>query len=148
MQLITKTLDKMKILLISSLLISVLTSSCQVHWDNTTDWKLYRYQGNELFSISLDSLHSFQNITLAKDSMNNYLSGVTIKHPKAATRWMGGYIATCQSGGASRKVVISNYGGFFYDQKAGAYYQLPTEKIDDWLSFLQTSYMTMIKKGD
>ena len=138
----------MKTLLILSLLISVLTSSCQVHWDKTTDWKLYRYQGNDLFSISLDSLHSFQNIPLAQDSMNNYLSGVAIKHPKAATHWMGGYIATCQSDVGLRKVVLSNYGGFFYDQKAGAYYQLPTEKIDDWLSFLQTSYITMIKKGD
>lgn len=138
----------MKILLISSLLISVLTSSCQVHWDKTSEWKLYRYQGNELFSISLDSLHSLQKIPLSQDSINNYLSQVTIKHPKAATHWMGGYIATCQSNGGLRKVVLSNYGGFFYDQKANAYYQLPTEKIDDWLSFLQTSYLTMIKKNN
>jgi hypothetical protein len=138
----------MKILLISSLLISVLTSSCQVHWEKTTNWKLYRYQGNELFSISLDSLYSFQYIPLAQDTMDNYMSQVKIKYPKAATRWMGGYVATCQSDGGLRKVVLSNYGGFFYDQKANAYYQLPSEKIDDWLSFLQTSYLTMIKNGN
>ncbi len=135
----------MKIYFLAALLISVVTSSCQVHWDKSTNWVLYRYQGNELFSISLDSLNSFQNIPLAQDSMNNYLSQIKIKRPKAATRWMGGYIATCHSDGGLRKVVLSNYGGFFYDQKANAYYKLPTEKIDDWLSFLHTSYLTMIK---
>lgn len=138
----------MKILFISSLLISVLTSSCQVHWNKTTDWKLYRYQGNELFSISLDSLNSLQNIPLAQNSMAIYLSQITIKHPKAATHWMGGYIATCQADGSLRKVVLSNYGGFFYDQSANTYYQLLSEKIDDWLSFLQSSYLTMIKKDN
>jgi hypothetical protein len=138
----------MKLILIFSLLITALFPSCQVHWNRTSHWKLYRYQGNELFTIPLDSLHFLQNIPLAQDSMDHYLSEVKIKHPKAATRWMGGYIATCLSDGDLRKIVFSNYGGFFYDQKTGGYYQVPTDEIDDLLSFLQNSYITMINKKD
>jgi hypothetical protein len=137
----------MKIIFISGLLISVFTSSCQIHWDTTSNWRLYRYQGNKLFNISLDSLESFQSIPLPQDSMNYYLSQVTIKHPKADIHWMGGYIATCQLQGSLRKVVISNYGGFFFDQEAHSYYQLSTEKIDAWLSFLLNSYLKMINKS-
>jgi hypothetical protein len=138
----------MKIFLTTGLLLSVLASSCQIQWDKTSTWRLYRYQGNELSNLSLDSLHSLQYIPLAQDSVNYYLSQAQIKHAKPGTRWMGGYIATCASEGTLRKVVLSNYGGFFYDQQANAYYQLPSEKIDDWLSFLHTSYLTMIKKDN
>ena len=78
--------------------------------------------------------------------MGHYLSDIQVKHPNGATRWMGGYIATCEYDGMLRKVVFSNYGGFFFDQTTGGYYQLPEGKIDDWLSFLQNSYITMINK--
>jgi len=145
MQLVTK-LYKMKIILISGLLMSVLTTSCQVNWNKTSNWTLYRYQGHGLFSISIDSLHSFQNIPLSQDSIQFFLSQVAIKHPRANTQWMGGYIVTCQIEGSLRKVVISNYGGFFYDQLTKSYYQIPTEKIDDWLSFIQNAYLNMIGK--
>lgn len=57
---------------------------------------------------------------------------------------MGGYLATYNLGGALRKVDISSYGGYFYDEKTGTYYQMPIEKIDAWLEFLRNSYTNLV----
>ena len=40
-------------------------------------------------------------------------------HPNGPVAWMGGYIATCDLDGVVRKVDISKYGGFFFDEKTG-----------------------------
>jgi hypothetical protein len=59
---------------------------------------------------------------------------------------MGGYIATCKLDGSLRKVELSNYGGFFYDEKTKVYYQIPAAKSEDWLSYIQQNYLTLTKK--
>jgi hypothetical protein len=137
----------MKLVLVASIFISALSASCQVHWEQSSNWTLYQYEGNRVFKVPIDSLKFIKSFALNNDSMAGFLKSVTPLNKKNLA-WMGGYITTCRIDGIIRKVEISNYGGFFYDQLTGMSYQLPTEKIDAWLDFLQNSYITMINKKD
>jgi hypothetical protein len=53
---------------------------------------------------------------------------------------MGGYLASCRVERKLRKVLISSYGGFFYDPEAGKYYELPEAMVRDWNGFLTRAY--------
>jgi hypothetical protein len=106
-----------------------------------SDWTLYKYQGHKLFEISIDSLKSLGSLKMNQDSMSEFVNSATILHTKAPLIWMGGFIATCNLNGTLRKIDLSIYGGYFYDEKSSTYYQLPIEKIDAWLAFIQNSYM-------
>jgi|SRR5580692_373555 hypothetical protein len=144
---IKQKLTTMKHVLIGLVFLSAMSASCQIHWEQSTDWTLYQYEGNHLFSVSIDSLKFIKSSTINQDSMAYFVQSASILNKKGLA-WMGGYIATCKINGVTRKVEISNYGGFFYDQKSGVFYQLPIEKIDAWLDFLQNAYITMINKKD
>jgi len=136
----------MKILIIISLLLSATFASCQLHWEEATNWTLYRYQGHRLFKISLDSLKHYDSLALNQDSMAVFLASVQTLHPDGSVSWMGGYIATCKLDGTIRKVELSNYGGFFYDEKTKVYYQIPAVKSEDWLSFIQQNYLNLTRR--
>ena len=136
----------MKNLFVISLLLSATVASCQLHWERGTNWKLYRYQGHRLFKIPIDSLSNYDNLVLNQDSMAVLLASVQNLHPDGPVSWMGGYIATCQLGSTIRKVEISNYGGFFYDEKTRAYYQISAAKSEDWLSYIQQNYLNLTKR--
>jgi hypothetical protein len=137
----------MKFLIVSGILLSATVASCQLHWDKANDWTLYRYQGHRLFKIPLDSLNRYGSIVLNQDSMAVFLASVQTLRPKGPVAWMGGYIATCKLNGAVRKVELSNYGGFFYDEKTKAYYQIPAVKSEDWLSYIQECYLNLTRKA-
>lgn len=84
---------------------------------------------------------------MIQDSMSLFIRSAKPLTTKAPLAWMGGYAATCRIDGIQRKIEISKYGGYFYDEKTSAYYQIPPEKIDTWLGFIQNSYQTLIKAG-
>jgi hypothetical protein len=136
----------MKILIVASLLFSATVASCQLHWEKATNWTLYRYQGHRLFKIPVDSLNHYDTLALNQDSMAVFLDSAQTLHPEAPVAWMGGYIATCNLNGVIRKVELSNYGGFFYDEKTKVYYQIPAVKSEDWLSYIQQCYLNLTKK--
>src|SRR5215469_14099862 len=127
----------MKSTFIIPLLFCSILASCQVHWGQASDWKLYEYQGHRIFKLPVDSLKLYRSLTMNQDSMALFINSATVLHLKAPLVWMGGYVATCRVGGTDRKVDLSRYGGYFYDEKTSTYYQLPTEKIDAWLAFVQ-----------
>jgi hypothetical protein len=77
--------------------------------------------------------------------MTAFVNSAKVFESKTPLIWMGGYLATCRLGGAIRKVELSVYGGYFYDEKTGEYYKLSAEKTDAWISFLQDSYTTAFK---
>jgi hypothetical protein len=141
-------LQTMKSIIIACLLLSAFMASCQVHWDQASDWTLYSYQGHRLFKIPVDSLSLYDHQPMNQDSMATFVKSAKILDTKAPLVWMGGYVATCNISGSLRKVELSIYGGYFYDEKTSQYYQLPPEKAEAWISFLQQSYMTSFKKKD
>jgi hypothetical protein len=136
----------MKSVLIVFIFLSTLSASCQPRWEQSSHWTLYQYEGNRLFDFSIDSLKFIKSSKLNEDSMAYFVKSATLLNKKGLA-WMGGYIVTCKINGSLRKVEISNYGGFFYDQSSNTFYQIPEAKIDDWLAFLQNSYKAMIKNG-
>jgi hypothetical protein len=143
---IRNTITNMKPLLVASLFMSTLSASCQVHWSQSSDWALYQYEGDHLLTFPIDSLRLCKSYSINRDSMAYFINSAVPLNSKAPLAWMGGYAATCKINGIIRKVDISSYGGYFYDEKTSAYYQMPIEKIDAWLAFVQNSYLTMIKK--
>src|SRR5580698_3904672 len=94
--------SRMKILIVTSLLLSAAAASCQPNWKNATGWTLYHYQGHRLFKIPLDSLDQYQTYPLNQDSMAVLLDSVKTLHPEGPVAWMGGYIATCKLDGSIR----------------------------------------------
>jgi hypothetical protein len=134
----------MKSILITCLFLSTLMAACQVHWSQTADWKMYSYQGYLVLRLPVDSLNQYKTLQLNQDSITRYVTSAKPLDSKTPLVWMGGYIATCTLNGTVRKVDLSSYGGYFYDEKTNSYYQMPTEQIDAWLSFLKSSYMTLV----
>lgn len=85
----------------------------------------------------MDTLINFQSIDLSNQTMHAFMSNVTEWPKEKYSVWMGLYIATCEMEDKKfRKIIISNYGGFFYDQLTKRYYELPTELKTQWLEFL------------
>ena len=117
----------------------------QVNWQTTKNWKLYDIHSPTAVRYTLDTLKNFKSSVLEEDSIKAFLDKVVMWPNGKSALWMGSYIATCESGdGKLRKLLISTYGGFFYDQAAQRYYQLPEELVDDWLELLSNRSKKMI----
>jgi len=138
----------MKLCWIVCLQFVVLLSCGQVQWNQSSDWTIYQSQARDLFKVPIDSLNSLNTLQLNKDTVESYLSSFELIHPKAPVAWMGGYIATCKVEGIRRKIELSNYGGFFYDEKTNAFYRVSKDKIDAWVSYLQNSYLILLKRNN
>jgi hypothetical protein len=136
----------MKSQIILCLLLSSGIASCQIHWEKTSEWTLYGYQGSRMFKISLDSLKSFDTLKLNQDTVTSYLTNALVLDSKNQGVWMGGYITTCRLDGKLRKIAFSNYGNFFYDEKSKTYYQLSRSKSEAWNSYLQDCLLTLARK--
>ena len=136
----------MKLCTIVSLLFVTLVSCGQVQWSQSSDWTIYQIQVHDIFKVPIDSLNSLDTLQLNKDTVESYLSSLESIHPKASVAWMGGYIATCKIDGIRRKIELSNYGGFFYDENTTTFYRVSKDNIDSWVDFLQNSYLTLVKR--
>ena len=134
----------MKPLLITCILLSTVMASCQVHWQEASDWTMYSYQGYLALKLPADSLKQYKHLRMNQDSMMAFVTSAQRLARKDPFVWMGGYIATCNLDGTLRKIDLSSYGGFFYDEKSSTYYQMSPEKTDSWLSFLKNSYLILV----
>jgi hypothetical protein len=116
----------------------------QPDWKGMSDWKLYQENKfNVVFRIPADSLGSLTSGRLSSDSMKIFLTGAE-KIEGVNPQWMGCYLATCKdSQGHIYKVVISHYGGFFYEPSQKMYYQVPAAVSRDWLTFFSNSYIRL-----
>lgn len=118
-----------------------------VSFKTAMHWKLYDITVGNLFQYSLDTLKHFPFYNLDADSIRDYMDEVSELSSDDTPRWMGAHIATYVFGGETRKIEISLYGGFFYDETSKKYYQLPDNKIDNWLSYIRRSFMN-VHEGD
>ncbi len=119
-------------------------SGQEVIWKNSKNWKLYNIINKAGFTYSLDTLVSFQSTDLSNQTMHTFTNDISEWPKEKYSLWMGLYIATCElEDGKPRKIIISNYGGFFYDQLTKRYYELPIELKDQWLEFLNDNMKKM-----
>ena len=84
----------------------------------------------------VDSLVFLRSRALAGDSVRQFLDSAEALPSGVRPAWMGGFLVTCVFHGEVRKIEVSSYGGFFYDQGSKTYFQLPGEKKDEWFTYL------------
>ena len=108
----------------------------QVQWNSAQNWKLYN-GGDSSFVLSLEAIKGHRYYQLSPDSMKYFLDSVTLLPSDVQPAWMGVYLTSCVIEGEIRKVLISYYAGFFYDEKSRRYYQIPPSKKAVWRSYLE-----------
>ena|SRR5580692_57866 len=118
---------------------------CQsVDWKSANHWQLYSIHSHGALNYSLDSLKKFKNVDLNSDSMQSFLRNAEPLPDENTPLWMGYYLTTCQFGNATiRKVIISSYGGFFYDETSKKYYEIPIDIRTQWLNYISEKYTSI-----
>lgn len=113
-------------------------------WQKMSDWKIYaENKFPVVFRIPTDSLIWMPSGPLSSDTMKMFLTGVE-KIEGVNPQWMGCYLASCKDQqGHIYKLVISHYGGFFYNPQDKIYYQVPAAVSREWLTFFSDSYMRL-----
>lgn len=87
--------------------------------------------------IRPDTLSSFKKVALSDSTVYEYLSRAKLLPKSTNPAWMGFYIATYETTDHRlRKVIFSNYGGFYFDSFTKRYYELPQSLRNDWNTFL------------
>jgi len=112
----------------------------QIVWKEGANWRLYKIQGPVIFSAPIDTLPHIKSRQLSTDSMRDFLYPLDTLPSGIQPSWMGGFLITCVISGQTRKIQVSVYGGFFYDQTSKRYFQLPAYKKTDWISYVSRCY--------
>jgi hypothetical protein len=128
----------MKNILLAFMVLAFTHSQSPINWQQTSHWRLYKIKDSVQFSISADNLSLFKNYQLRSDSMVHFLHGIEPLPAEGSPVWMGGAVATCLYDGKIRKILISSYGGFFYDQSSDTFFQLPAQMKDNWLEYINS----------
>jgi hypothetical protein len=112
-------------------------SSTQVPpWQQASQWTIYNVRGAKFYKISLDSLDKYHNRPLNDDSMRTFLSQSSALPSDKPLVWMGAFVTSCIIDHQRRKIDISSYGGFFFDETDKKFYTIPQEIQKDWLNYL------------
>ena len=113
-------------------------------WDSSSNWRIYKpMEFQRVFGIPADSLKYLEFHSLNDDSIRSMTQSAHRLNVQSGAAWMGCYLASCKnSKGELLKLVISQYGGFFYCVKDSSYYELPLSIRPDWLTYFSRSYMT------
>jgi|GEM_PF-1143057 len=105
-------------------------------WQHAAHWTLYNVRGAKFYRLALDSLNKYNSRPLNDDSMHVFLSESFALPSNKAPMWMGAYVTTCSVDNRRRKIDISTYGGFFYDETEKKFYSVPQDVQKDWLNYL------------
>jgi hypothetical protein len=133
----------MRQLILALLVLTTTLTEAQVNWKETSDWKIYNPGRLNIFTIPLDSLAYLRSRALAGDSVRQFLDSIKALPGTVRPAWMGGSLVSCLFHGEVRKIEVSSYGGFFYDQGSKTYFQLPAEKKDEWFTYLNGCLSTI-----
>ena len=117
-------------------------SAQSIPWKSTHNWKVYNISGGNIFSYSADTLKGFSYCMLDEDSMQSFLSTVSILPSDDAPVWMGAHLASYEKNEMMYKVEISQYGGFFYDEKNQQYFQVSPQLREKWHDYIRRCFMS------
>src|SRR4051794_14042592 len=119
-----------------AIILALVLDAQNIDWKSARNWRLYSIRESAAFDYTLDTLKHFKSIPLDLDTMVNFLSDVEQWPKEKYSLWSGLYVATCELPNADvRKIEISVYGGFFFDDRSKTYYQLPRETRNAWLEY-------------
>ena len=132
-------MNKKALLIFFFVLLTVITKGQvkELNWQNSRNWKIYDIHDRAGFRYSVDTLQNFRNADMGDDKVRLFLKNAAYLPNEKSGVWMGLYVATCElEDKKTRKILLSNYGGFFYDELTKQYYELPVSKRNDWMEFL------------
>jgi hypothetical protein len=113
-------------------------------WQKATNWTLYNTGGDKYYKVNADSLSRYPHRLLNADSMREFLTHVVLMPPDNPPISMGAFVASCIIDGKQRKIDISRYGGFFYDETGEKYYELPKALQKDWLTYFRSCASALV----
>ena len=120
-------------------------SGQEINWKAANNWKIYDIYGQGAIKSTVDTLRNFKSLALDRDTLQTFLQSVTVWPKEKYSLWMGAYVVTCKTDDKKpRKILVSTYAGFFYDQTTRRYYQVSEELVDEWLDFLNNTSKRMI----
>src|SRR5579863_4276764 len=126
----------MKTFLVLLIVFGAFNTEAQIDWGKSSHWKIYKVPEPIMFKIPIDSLPQTNSQTLRKDSILIYIGSSTILPDSIKPVWMGGWLATYEFSGQIRKIEISSYGAFFYDQSSNRFYQIPIGLKEEWMTYI------------
>src|SRR5258708_18924536 len=118
------------------LLIGYIAKSQNIPFQQTKNWKIYLIKDRNKFNYSVDTLKNFKNHTLNSDSILFLFRSVSNLGQMSSPAWMGSHVITYELQNVVRKLDVSVYGGFFYDETTHAYYQVGEPNAKQWLEYL------------
>ena len=131
-------------LLFLVLTLPILSHGQEIDWKTTSNWKLYNIHNKAGFRYPVDSLTFFKSVTLDDSAMNRFLIPSTIWPKEKTSLWMGLFVVSFETPSKeTRKLIISSYGGFFYDPASKRYYELPAVQHAAWYQFLNDNAATL-----
>ena len=141
----------MKTLIIFLWILTLLFSSVcygqDINWIKTTHWKLYNIHDKAAFNYSVDTLQYFKNTPLDDSTMHHFLKPVSLWPVEKYSLWMGLFVASFETEDKRlQKIIISFYGGFFYDPLTKRYYELPEDERKAWYQYINDSAEKIVDK--
>ncbi|WP_188932197.1 hypothetical protein [Puia dinghuensis] len=136
----------------SLFLVAILATLCscraqQPDWSKSKNWKVYAITGQKIFNLSSDTLQALSRKALDNDSLHYFLSKATIVPKERTPVWMGAYLSSYETeDGKEKKVEISDYGGFFYDEASELYYVIPRSISNEWMDYISTQVTLLRSK--
>jgi hypothetical protein len=123
-------------ILLTASLISTVGRTQPTVWQKSSQWTMYNIRGAKFYKVTIDSLGKYNNRPMNDDSMRAFLAHSTALSSEKPPMWMGAYVASCSIDQKERKIDISSYGGFFFDEAEKKYYTVPQEDQKEWLNYL------------
>ena len=128
---------KQLIFLISFTLTTFFCRSQTIDWSTTRNWKIYALNTKAAYSYPVDTLSNFKNVRMNDSAVISFLTKSVIWPKGKGATWMGLYISSYEAADKKlRKIVISSYGGFLFEQDSRRYYELPENLRQSWNDFL------------
>lgn len=105
---------------------------------------MYDIHDGNAFRYKMDTLQHFKKISLDDSLMHHFLRNAKAMPKDQTVLWMGLYVATCRfDDSTTRKIDISVYGGFFFDEQTRTYYEVPPVLKEDWLHYFHDQLAAM-----
>lgn len=123
------------------ILFSILNFSCvrKMNWDDMTRFRIYDFNFNNKVWANL-SENELRNINFIDPNLVDTKS-LMKKSKRIGNRgylWKGKYLAIATfSTGEKRQILLSKYGGFFFDIEDQCFYEFEDESRAEWDTYLQ-----------
>lgn len=125
------------------IIITIFGQSCfsqTINWKQANNWQLYNIRSKAGFNYPLDTLTNFKHITLDSSIMSEFLNNVTLVSNNRPVLWQGLYVASCEMPDKKkRKIIFSNFGGFFWDDNTQRHFELADTLKTRWHTYLHES---------